>query len=277
MLATRMPETNPHALRARRPAVFIDKDGTLVEDVPYNVDPALVRFAPHALAGLALLARAGFALVVVTNQPGLALGRFSSDAFEQLRRALVRRVFDEAGVVLCGVHACPHAPHASGRPVCACRKPMPGLLREAALEHELDLTRSWMVGDILDDVEAGRRAGCRSVLLDVGNETLWEHGPLREPQHCVGDLLEAAHRIVESSVLLPLPLPRGEGGGQRGRPSPAMRAPACKPGPLDGLAACGSKAPSRPQLSPQRGEGAIPSSRTGEGAMHSSRTTEATA
>ncbi len=203
LLATRMPETSPPALRARRPAVFIDKDGTLVENVPYNVDPALLRFTPHALAGLALLARAGFALVVVTNQPGLATGRFSRAAFEQLRRALVRRVFDEAGVVLCGVHACPHAPDSSGRPVCACRKPMPGLLREAALEHGLDLTRSWMVGDILDDVEAGRRAGCRSVLLDVGNETLWQRGPLREPQHRVGDLFEAAQCIVRGEGAMP--------------------------------------------------------------------------
>lgn len=186
---------------APAPAVFLDKDGTLVENVPYNVDPALLRFTPNALAGLWLLARAGYALVVVSNQPGLATGRFSAAQFARLREALLWRVRDEAGVELAGVYACPHAPAADGRPACPCRKPMPGLLCRAALELGLDLQASWMVGDILDDVEAGRRAGCRSVLMDVGNETLWERGPLREPQHRVCDLLQAAHRIVESPAL----------------------------------------------------------------------------
>ena len=181
---------------ARRPAIFLDKDGTLVEDVPYNVDPARLVFTQRALPALALLADAGYALVVVTNQPGLASGRFSRADFAQLERALLRRVLDEAGVAIAAIYACPHAPAIGRVPACLCRKPAPGLLRRAALEQRLDLARSWMVGDILDDIEAGRRAGCRTVLLDVGHETLWRLSPLRTPQHRCADLFEAAQLIV---------------------------------------------------------------------------------
>jgi histidinol-phosphate phosphatase family protein len=164
-----------------RPAVFIDKDGTLVENVPGNVDPARLRFLPGALAALAELAAAGHALLVVTNQSGLALSRFTRAQFGLLQAALRRRLQHEAGVTLLDVVVCPHAPGADGAPACLCRKPAPGMLLRAAREHAIDLNASWMVGDILDDVEAGRRAGCRTVLLDTGGETLWRSSPLRQP------------------------------------------------------------------------------------------------
>jgi histidinol-phosphate phosphatase family protein len=200
------PSTNegaPHLLgppatlrHERRRVVFIDKDGTLVVDVPYNVDPARVHFTPHALEGLSELQRAGYALVVVTNQPGLAAGRYSRAEFARLQRALEERLGREGGIQLAGFYTCPHAPAPSPALACLCRKPAPGMLRQAALAHGFDLGRSWMVGDILDDIEAGHRAGCRTVLLDVGNETVWRRSPLREPDHRVTDLLEAARVIV---------------------------------------------------------------------------------
>ena len=180
-------------------AVFLDKDGTLVEDVPYNVDPALLQFTPRAVPALQLLARAGFAIVIVSNQSGLALGRFTRGEFATLQRALVARIREEAGVDIADFLACPHAPGPGHVPACLCRKPAPGLLRQAALAHRIDLSSSWMVGDILDDVEAGRRAGCRSILLDVGNETVWRMSPLRTPHHRCPDLYEAARVITESS------------------------------------------------------------------------------
>lgn len=183
-----------------RPAVFLDKDGTLVENVPYNVDPALVRFTPHALQAVRCLADHGFALVIVSNQPGLALGYFDRAAWVRLQAAVTRRLQDEAGVALTAFLACPHAPSPRSMPGCLCRKPAPGMLRQAALSHKLDLARSWMVGDILDDVEAGRRAGCQSILMDVGNETEWQLSPLRTPHHRVPDLLAAARLIVGAST-----------------------------------------------------------------------------
>ena len=178
-----------------RAAVFVDKDGTVVEDVPYNADPDRVRFMPNALAGLRRLGDAGWLLMIITNQPGLATGRIQRRDFARMQHALEQRLRDEAGITLSGWYVCPHAPTLS--PDCACRKPAPGLLRQAAHEHGVDLARSWMVGDILDDVEAGRRAGCRTVLLDVGNETLWRMTPLREPHHRCSDLLNAADVIIE--------------------------------------------------------------------------------
>jgi histidinol-phosphate phosphatase family protein len=184
-------------------AVFLDKDGTLVEDVPYNVDPARLKFTAQAVEGLRLLQAQGYLLIVVTNQPGIALGHFGRAELARLQAALKRMLADE-GVELQGFYACPHAPSADPkRPNCLCRKPAPGLLRQAAQAHGVDLSRSWMVGDILHDVEAGRRAGCRTVLLDVGNETQWQMSPLREPHHRCADLLAAAHTILRADGLAP--------------------------------------------------------------------------
>ncbi|MCW5659620.1 MAG: HAD family hydrolase [Burkholderiaceae bacterium] len=179
---------------SRRAAVFIDKDGTLIDDVPYNADPARVRFTPHAMVALQRLAAHGFALFIVTNQPGLATGRIRHTEFDALRSHIERRLFDEGGIGLDGWFVCPHTPELTPR--CGCRKPAPGLLQRAAEEHGIDLAHSWMVGDILDDIEAGRRAGCRTVLLEVGNETLWQLAPLREPHHRCRHLLAAADTIV---------------------------------------------------------------------------------
>lgn len=193
-------------------AAFVDKDGTLVRDVPYNVDPARVEFTSHALEGLSVLDRAGYAIVVVTNQPGLATGRFTRRAFGELEAALRARIARESGVVLAGFYCCPHAPDAAGRPACLCRKPAPGMLRRAAIELSIELGKSWLIGDILDDVEAAHRAGSRAVLLDVGNETEWKLSPIRRPEHSAPDLLEAARRIVEGDAphVVALPGPSGD-------------------------------------------------------------------
>ncbi|MGN6528822.1 MAG: D-glycero-alpha-D-manno-heptose-1,7-bisphosphate 7-phosphatase [Burkholderiaceae bacterium] len=169
------------------PAIFLDKDGTLVEDVPFNVDPARLRFTPHAIEALRLWRDAGWRLVVITNQPGLGRGLFDRAALARLHAGLAKRLAD-AGIVLDGFYACPHVDGEG----CDCRKPRDGLLRTAARELGIDLARSWMVGDILNDVEAGHRAGCRSVLLDTGGETEWVPGPLRVPELRCADLLEAA-------------------------------------------------------------------------------------
>ncbi|WP_374672880.1 D-glycero-alpha-D-manno-heptose-1,7-bisphosphate 7-phosphatase [Ideonella sp.] len=187
---------------AERPAVFIDKDGTLVENVPWNVDPAELRLMPGAAEALQALACGGFALVVVTNQSGLAEGRFSAAQFASLRAAL-RQMLRERGVTLTDFLHCPHAASADGRPACLCRKPQPGMLHRAARLHGLDLARSWMVGDILDDVEAGRRAGCRSILLDSGGETVWRRTPLRVADHRVDDWIDVAERILGDQRRMP--------------------------------------------------------------------------
>jgi histidinol-phosphate phosphatase family protein len=178
-------------------AVFLDKDGTLIEDVPYNVDPGLIRLAPDAGPALRALHAAGFRLVVVSNQSGVARGYFPESALVAVERRL-RELVGDFGVPLDGFYYCPHHPAGSVPEytlACECRKPAPGLILRAAGELHLDPRRSWFVGDIPDDVEAGRRAGCRTVLLDTGHETEWRRGPEREPHHTAPDLLAAARLI----------------------------------------------------------------------------------
>lgn len=185
-------------LTVPRPFVFLDKDGTLVEDVPYNVDPARIRLAPGAGPGLCRLHAAGYGLAVVSNQSGVARGLFPEAALAAVERRL-RRLLAEIGVPLAGFYYCPHHPDAAVadyRASCGCRKPAPGLLTRAAREQGADLSRSWMVGDILDDVESGRRAGCRTVLVDNGGETEWTPGPDRVPDCVAGDLEQAAGLIL---------------------------------------------------------------------------------
>lgn len=184
----------------RGPAVFLDKDGTLLQDLPWNVDPQRMQLAPTAAASLAALGRLGVPLLVVSNQSGVELGKFGTPALATVGRALAA-LFAGCGARLSGFLWCPHAPDREGQPRCSCRKPNPGLLRTAAQRFAIDPHRSWMVGDILDDVEAGRRAGCRTILVDTGNETVWKAGPWRQPHHRVGDLASAAALIVADGRL----------------------------------------------------------------------------
>lgn len=195
---------------ALRPAVFLDKDGTVLADEPYNVDPARMAYAPMALAGLSRLAASDLPLVVISNQSGVARGMFPASALDAVHVKLAS-MFMAAGAHLEGFYWCPHHPDGvvQGYDIdCDCRKPKPGLLLRAADELGLDLRASWFIGDILDDIEAGNLAGCRTILLDVGNETEWRDGPHRLP-HCRAPDLDAAAQIVLSNP--PVPLAPGKG------------------------------------------------------------------
>lgn len=181
-----------------QPAIFIDKDGTLVRDVPYNVAPELIELVPSASIGLPQLVDAGYRLVVISNQSGVARGMFRREAMTRVEQH-IGVLLAEIGVQLDGFYYCPHHPLgivAEFTGACDCRKPKPGLILQAAAELDVDLSRSWMLGDILDDVEAGHRAGCRSLLIQNGGETEWQLSPLRVPDAVVGDLAAAADYIL---------------------------------------------------------------------------------
>jgi histidinol-phosphate phosphatase family protein len=185
--------------------VFIDKDGTLVENVPYNVDPALVRLSRGAERAIPRLVKAGCRLVVVSNQPGVALGRFPESALVGVRKRLAQ-LLAPLGAELAGFYYCPHHPKGTVAEYairCNCRKPAPGLIERAARELGVSAKGAWLVGDILDDVEAGSRAGCTTILLDNGNETEWTLTPQRRPDYIVRDLDEAADFIVSAGVSAP--------------------------------------------------------------------------
>lgn len=182
----------------KQPAVLLDKDGTLVENIPYNVDPATTHLARGAASALALLEAAGYQLVIVSNQSGVGRGMFSETALGALE-ARMRELFDRAGVTLRGFLYCPHHPDAvlpEYRVSCSCRKPSPGLIHRAANLFGLDLIESWMIGDTLDDMEAGRRAGCRTIMVNTGGETEWVRGPHRVAHFTVTDLAAAAQCVI---------------------------------------------------------------------------------
>jgi histidinol-phosphate phosphatase family protein len=182
----------------RQPTIFLDKDGTLVENVPYNIEPDHVQPARGAMAGLALLARGGYQFVVVSNQSGVARGYFAESALAAVERR-IKEIFKAAGAELAGFYYCPHHPEGSVADYaveCECRKPKPGLLLRAAEELDAALERSWMIGDILDDIEAGHLAGCRAALIINGGETLWELTPARKPELVATDMLDAARKIL---------------------------------------------------------------------------------
>ena len=147
---------------ARR-AVFLDRDGTLIEDVGYPRDPARVTVLAGAVDALRELAGRGFVLAVVSNQSGLARG-LVTPAEAAAVDARFRALFAAEGVAFDAVEYCPHGPDDG----CDCRKPAPGMLLEIAGRLGLDLAGSFMVGDKESDVEAGRRAGCRSLRLRPG-------------------------------------------------------------------------------------------------------------
>jgi D-glycero-D-manno-heptose 1,7-bisphosphate phosphatase len=187
-------------------AVFLDKDGTLVEDVPYSVEPGLIRLAPGAGWALAALKQSGFKLILVSNQSGLARGYFEVKELEAVW-ARLQELLEPFSATLDGFYYCPHHPEGSvarWTRACSCRKPEPGLLLQAAAAHGIDLTSSWMVGDILDDVEAGCRAGCRTVFVDRGHETEWKQGSCRTPDRTVGGLEAAAEAVLTAA---PTPQP----------------------------------------------------------------------
>ncbi len=182
-------------------AIFLDKDGTLVEDVPYNVNPDLMQLTTGAVEGLRSLHAAGYKLIIISNQSGVARGYFPEEALIAVKERS-HQMLAEMGVPLTGFYYCPHHPdgNVSGYNIdCSCRKPEPGLLFRAAQEHDIDLANSWFIGDILNDVEAGRRAGCKTVLIDNGNETEWVLSPLRLPHYIAPDLAEAARLIQGNS------------------------------------------------------------------------------
>jgi D-glycero-D-manno-heptose 1,7-bisphosphate phosphatase len=163
-----------------KPAVFLDRDGTLIEDVDYLSDFDQVRLFPYTVDALRLLARAGFATVVVTNQSAVARGLVTEDFIMRTHDRLNQRLA-RGGARIDAFYFCPHHPDAvveQYRRSCRCRKPQPGMIEDAARDLSLDLSRSWMVGDRWVDVAAGNAADVGAVLVRTGHaERMHETAP----------------------------------------------------------------------------------------------------
>ena len=154
---------------ARRPAVFLDRDGTLIEHVHYLSDPDHVRLLPGAATALTRLRRAGFVCVLVTNQSAIGRGMITEARLHEIHVTMNRQLA-EAGAALDAIYFCPDMPAGDDRTVVenSRRKPGPGMLLQAADELGVELADSWMIGDLISDVLAGLNAGCRSILVPSG-------------------------------------------------------------------------------------------------------------
>jgi len=157
------------------PAVFLDRDNTLIDSDDDLGDPAGVRLMPGVPEGLSALREAGYRLVVVTNQGGVARGRFTEDDIDAVHQQVARLLstFADGRDLIDRFYYCPYHPQATleeYRRDHFWRKPNPGMILQAARDMKLDLTRSWVIGDQLRDVQAGRAAGCRSVLVGRNGE-----------------------------------------------------------------------------------------------------------
>jgi D-glycero-D-manno-heptose 1,7-bisphosphate phosphatase len=202
------------ARQAGRPAVFLDRDGTLVEEVAYLHDPDRVVLLPGVGSGLRRLAAPGYALVVVTNQAGVARGLYDEAAVEAVHRRLAE-LLAAAGVRLDAVLHCPHHPEGTVpgyARACRCRKPGPGMLAAAAERLGLDLAASWLIGNHPADVGAALAAGARPLFVTTGRAA---GRPPPPGVAAVADLDAAARAVLDVAEARPP-------AWQKARPAPAV-------------------------------------------------------
>jgi D-glycero-D-manno-heptose 1,7-bisphosphate phosphatase len=187
----------------KRPALFMDRDGTISEEVGYVNHPSRFRLFPYSAEAIKLLNDNGWLAIVVTNQAGVARGYFSEDIIMQVHEQ-IRRDLQNASAKLDAIYYCAHHPSVGKPPYrfdCDCRKPRTGLINRAAADFEIDLERSWMVGDRYGDIEFAHNAGLHSAFVLSGygrGEWEYQRGAWKlEPEIVAENLLEAVKTIVE--------------------------------------------------------------------------------
>ncbi len=188
------------------PAVFLDRDGVLMEDIPLLTDCDRIRILPGVAGALHRLGATGFRLVVITNQAIVARGLMPESGVQRMNIRLSQLLVQQGAPAIDAFYFCPHHPNATlpaYRVECSCRKPEPGLIFQAAADHSLDLKRSFFVGDRPTDILAGARAGCRTVLVQTGMkkmlliETARPLERVVQPDQVCRDLAEAVAWILE--------------------------------------------------------------------------------
>src|SRR6187431_2427615 len=184
-----------------RRAVFLDRDGTIVEEAGYLDRLERLFFFPYSVDAVRALNRAGFAVVVITNQAGIARGIVKESFVEEAHQFIARRL-EAGGATIDAFYYCPHYPEgtvAEFRATCDCRKPQPGLLLRAAADLNLDLEHSFVVGDRWHDLAAGQAVGASGVLVrtGLGKQDEWEPAAGTTPAAVVDNLMDAAAWILE--------------------------------------------------------------------------------
>ena len=187
----------------RRRAIFIDRDGTISEEVGYVNHPSRYRVFPYSAEAIRLLNEAGVLAILITNQAGVARGYFAEEMIGTVHNILIQEL-ERGGARLDAIYYCPHHPSVGEPPFCFdcdCRKPKPGLIRRAADEFNIDLAQSWMIGDRYSDTELARNAGvCSAFVLSGYGRGEWEYQRAvwkHEPDLVAENLLEAVQAIIE--------------------------------------------------------------------------------
>jgi D-glycero-D-manno-heptose 1,7-bisphosphate phosphatase len=195
----------------KRKAVFIDRDGTISEEVGYVNHPSRFRLFPYAAPAIRLLNDNSWLAIVITNQAGVARGYFSEAMIQTIHDRLKQELAN-SGAKLDAIYCCVHHPSIGEPPYrldCDCRKPKPGLIRRAAKELEIDLAASWMVGDRSSDIELARNAGINSAFVLSGyGRGEWEHQRnnwQHQPDLIAANLLEAVQTIIGADARKALP------------------------------------------------------------------------
>ncbi len=196
-------------------AVFLDRDGTIIKDAGYIADPDDVDLLPGSAEAIQRFAEAGYLIVVASNQSGIARGRFDETDLERIHERF-EELLSEEGVSLDGAYYCPYLDGSEAtvrryRRDSELRKPKPGMLLQAARELNVDLKRSWMIGDSPGDVQAGTRAGCKTVYLTHGNGNRGAGDFVAT--HVVTDLREAADVVLGPRAKRGSDRPPPAGGG----------------------------------------------------------------
>ncbi|MCI0692481.1 D-glycero-beta-D-manno-heptose 1,7-bisphosphate 7-phosphatase [candidate division KSB1 bacterium] len=183
--------------------VFLDRDGTINEEVNYLSRPDQLRLIAGAAEAIKRLNQAGLKVVIITNQAGIARGYFSEAALQQIHLELIKMLRAQDAHID-AIYYCPHHPTAGigvYKKDCNCRKPKPGLLEKAARELNLDLHQSFIAGDKPADLQAGEAVGCRTILVRTGYGLESEKGLAGgefQPNHIADDLFEASRRILQA-------------------------------------------------------------------------------
>jgi D-glycero-D-manno-heptose 1,7-bisphosphate phosphatase len=205
-------------------AVFLDRDNTLIEDPGYLSDPADVKLLPGVDLAVKSLRQGGYKVVVVTNQSGIARGLLTEERLEEIHAELRRRL-DERGATLDAIYYCPYLPDAPVEQYAVdsdLRKPKPGMLLAAAKDLDLDLHNSWVIGDRPRDVEAGRRAGCRTVRIRTPRTSAAGEGH-EDPvlaDYTVRNLVDAARVVLREGDRGPAEAAGAREGAEEPRPAP---------------------------------------------------------
>lgn len=184
--------------KIRHPAVFLDRDGTINEEVGYLDVMDKLRLIPNAPAAIRLLNETGWKTIVVTNQSGVARGLYEESLVEEVHRR-INDALKETGAVIDGFYYCPHHPE-EGRPpyrqACSCRKPAAGMLFQAVRDFNIELETSYMIGDTARDMEAAAAAGVKGILVKTGYGLDNLDGPVT-PVYIADDILAAVRWIIE--------------------------------------------------------------------------------